>query len=160
MQISIYTKNGSLLQNITTDTPVKISGDLLDKSCGLLKIKSLVPVKEVTSVWTPALSAMPQMKLPWITQFSCGATQNFPLLCFLDQRASVSASLGLTDMIDDCSVTAKMNQESCAYEVTFSIVISPETEEFEVFIYVPAPGKKLPLAEVLSLYRKTVMPVS
>ena len=68
MQISIYTKNGSLLQNITTDTPVKISGDLLDKSCGLLKIKSLVPVKEVTSVWTPALSAMPQMKLPWVTQ--------------------------------------------------------------------------------------------
>ena len=159
MQISIYAKNGSLLLDSVTEESIRISGDLLKKSSGLLKIKTFVPVKELTSVWHSDLSAMPPMKLPWAESFSCGATKSFPLLCFLDQRASVSASLGLTDMIDDCTVTAKMNQESCAYEVTFSIVISPETEEFEVFIYVPAPGKKLPLAEVLSLYRKTVIPV-
>lgn len=159
MQISIYAKDDSLLLDSVTEESIKISGDLLKKSSGLLKIKTFVPVKELTSVWHSDLSAMPQMKLPWAEFFSCGATKSFPLLCFLDQKAFVSCSVGLTDMIDDCTVTAKMNQELCAYEVTFSIVISPETEEFEVFVYLPATEKKLSLSETLSLYRKTVLPV-
>ena len=132
MQISLYAKDDSLLQNFTAATSVKLTEDLLKKSAGLLKIKTFVPIREITSIWHPDLSAMPAMQLPWVESFSCGATKSFPLLCFLDQKTQVSCAVGLTDMIDDCFVTAKMNQELCAYEVTFSIVISPETEPFEL----------------------------
>ena len=160
MQISLYAADDSLLKDIEAETSVKISGELLKKSAGLLKIKTLVPVREVTSIWHPDLSTMPAMKLPWVESFSCGATKSFPLLCFLDQKAEVSYAVGLTDMIDDCYVTAKMNQELCAFEVTFSIVIFPETEDFEVFIHIPScTGRKLSLAEVLSLYRNAAMPM-
>ena len=115
MQISLYAANDSLLKDIEAETSVKISGELLKKSAGLLKIKTLVPVREVTSIWHPDLSTMPAMKLPWVESFSCGATKSFPLLCFLDQKAEVSYAVGLTDMIDDCCVTAKMNQELCIF---------------------------------------------
>ncbi len=159
MQIDIYVHNNALLQHFSSATSVKLHEELLKNSGGKLEIKTLVPIQELTSVWYPALSAMPAMKLPWVVSFSCGATKNFPLVCFLDQKGSVSTAVGLSNMIDDCSVTAKMNQEACAYELTFSIVIAKETAPFEIFVDVPATGsRKSTLSETLSRYRKMVMP--
>lgn len=158
MQCEIYGNEAELLYTGNLTDSFSIPEEML-RSCGnILSFQFLVPIREMTSLWHPALASMPPMQLPWAVSFSCGATGNFPLLVFLDQKSCCRNALGLTNMVDDCLLTAKMNQEKCAYEVEFRISITGETEKFDLFYFSPSPEKSCSLKELLALYRQKVMP--
>ena len=132
----------------------KISAEMIRKSGGKLVISTLVPAVEVTAVWHPDLATVPEMKLPWEIRFASGISHAMPLLVFMDQNSFSTCAVGLTDMVDDCLVTCEMNQETCGFEVNFTIAVAPETEPFEVFF----DDRRQPLAELLQKYRDLVMP--
>jgi len=131
-----------------------VSKDILEKSSGKLCISSLIPIVDVVSIWHPDLLAIAPVKLPWFSLFKCGATMSYPFFAFLNPMSHVSFAIGLTDQIDDCHASAKMNQELCCYEVRFEIAIAPETEPFEIFF----DDSKRSLTEVMQSYRDLVMP--
>lgn len=158
MKCDIYGEKGSLLYTGEWNSTFSIPEEILF-SCGkILSVKTLVPIQDMTSVWHPDMISLPPMRLPWVESFSCGATKSFPLIVFLDQNSCCRTALGLTNMIDDCLVTAKMNQEKCAYEVEFRISIAEETERFDLFFLAPSPENPCSLKETLALYREKVMP--
>lgn len=133
----------------------KISQEILEKSDGQLKISAMIPIVEITGIWYPAHSAITRMKLFWNVEFVSGASYSMPVLLFLDQNSKANYAIGLTNGIDDCRITSKMNQELCVFEVSFTIAISPETEPFEVFF----DDSRREASEVLQSYRDMVLPV-
>ena len=110
-----------------------IEKELLEKSGGKLVISTLIPIVDVVSIWHPDLLTIAPVKLPWFTEYTCGATRSYPFFAFLNPFCHVSYAVGLTNHIDDCRASAKINQELCAYEVKFEIAVAPETEPFEIF---------------------------
>lgn len=133
----------------------RITSGILRQSNGLLQISAMIPVVDMVSVWYPDLLNLPPVKLPWCVEFACGMSKSYPLFIFMDQMSHASCAIGLTDCIDDCRASAKMNQELCCYEVKFVIAVCEETEPFTVFF----DRSKRSLGEVLQDFRDLVMPV-
>ena len=150
MQINIFNANNQLLADNTNI----VGEDILRQSGGALYIKILIPIVDVVSVWHPALRRIPPVLLPWIAEFDCGANIAYPMFVFLNKNYHAQYAAGLTNCIDDCHCSAKMNQELCGYEVTFHIAVTPETEAFEIFY----DHSQEPLADVLQRFRNQVMP--
>ena len=121
---------------------------------GKLRIAASVPVAETASVWHPDCRTIQPMNLPWSFRFASGASRAMPLVVFLDQRYGVTCALGLGDGIDDCLVTADMNQESCCYEVVFTLATAEGTIPFAIFSDI----SHRPLEDVLRDYRALLMP--
>jgi alpha-galactosidase len=151
MSIKIYNAENVL---IASDA-IQLTAGILEQSKGALCIKMLVPVKDVVAVWNPSLLSMPAAKLPWISQFDCGANVAYPMFVFLNKNFHTSCAVALTNVVDDCHCSAKMNQELCSYEVTFKIAVTPETEPFEIFFN----DTVLPMADTMKLYRDKIMPI-
>ena len=150
MQINILNSKNALLSNNSHI----IDKNILQQSNGALYIKLRIPIIDVVSVWTPSMLHIPPARLPWAEQFACGANNSYPMFVFLDSRYSAAYAVGLTNVIDDCHCSAKMNQALCCYEVVYHIAITAETEPFEIFF----DDSHLPLAEVLLLYRNKIIP--
>ena len=132
----------------------QITAEMLQNSQGQLLISAMIPIVDITSVWHPDLMSIPAVKLPWQAEFTCGMSKSYPLFAFMNQMSHVSCCIGLTNCIDDCLASARMNQELCCYEVKFVIAVSSETEPFAVF----SDQSKRSLGEVLQDYRQLVMP--
>ena len=130
-----------------------IDKTMLSASNGKLVISTLIPIVEVVSIWQPDMLNIAPVKLPWFCEYKCGATMSYPFFAFLNPMSHVSFAVGLTNQIDDCFASARMNQELCCYEVTFEIAIDPETEPFEIFF----DDSKRSLTEVMQSYRDLVM---
>ena len=132
----------------------RITPEILQKSQGILKIGTRIPIVDTACIWHADAFAVPPMKLPWRLDFHCGFSRSLPLLVFLNRNYRVKCAVGLTNGIDDCHVSCKMDQENCRYEVSFAVSVAPETGPFEVFRDVS--GR--PLIEVLHEYRAKIMP--
>lgn len=150
MQFSVYNAENILLCNDFS----AITCDILQQSKGSLYIKTQIPIVDVISVWTPSMPSLPPARLPWKAEFSCGANTSYPMFVFLDSRYNAAYAVGLTNVIDDCQCSAKMNQALCSYEIVFHIAVTAETEPFEIFF----DDSHLPIADVLQLYRNKIMP--
>ena len=150
MHSDIFNADNTLLADNTNI----VDRNILDRSKGSLYIKTLIPVVDIVSVWNPMQRRIPAVQLPWFAEFDCGANIAYPMFVFLNKNYNAAYATGLTNCIDDCHCSAKMNQELCAYEVTFHIAVTPETEPFEIFF----DQSNQPLADVLLNYRNKVMP--
>ena len=157
MQIKFENGEGAALGEVSAEGFFPVERKMWEESGNILGIRTFVPIREVTALWHPLLDRMPEQKLPWTTVFGCGGIKGFPLLVFLDQKARCVSAVGLTDMMDDCRVSVKMNQASCGYEVAFTLAVCKETEDWEIFALTPSPEKRPPLAEVIDQYRKKVL---
>ncbi|MBQ9787213.1 MAG: alpha-galactosidase [Lentisphaeria bacterium] len=131
----------------------KISADMLRHCGGQLTVSAQIPAVEVTAIWHAALATLPEMKLPWNIEFSSGSSHGMPLLVFMDQNSSASYAVGLTNCIDDCMVSCKMNQELCCFEVKFVIAAVAGSEPFEIF----ADCSSREMTAVLQDFRQLVM---
>ena len=150
MPIDIFNADNELL----CSNSMLIDRHILEQSRGELYIKTLIPIVDVVSVWHPAERRLPAPFLPWFIEFDCGANIAYPMFVFPDKNYRAAYSIGLTNCIDDCHCSAKMNQELCCYEVVFHIAVTAETEPFEIFF---DQSHDL-LADVLHRYRNIVMP--
>ena len=62
-----------------------IEKELLEKSGGKLVISTLIPIVDVVSIWHPELLTIAPVKLPWYTEYACGATRSYPFFAFLNR---------------------------------------------------------------------------
>lgn len=110
------------------ELPVAVSGEEGD-----LEIRFSVPILDVQGYWIPELSA-PSGKLDWVVESVCAGQRSFPFMVFLDSDQCSRFAFGSTDLIDDTRITAKMNQERCAYDVAVTVALTPESRNFALIL--------------------------
>ncbi len=72
----------------------------------------------------------PEPRLPWVVRFSCAAHARFPFIAFMNTEGVNRCSAGLSNLTDDTEVLAEVNQEKCAYDLSMTTAVSPETEPY------------------------------
>lgn len=137
METKIYNSSDKLLKsfNINYGASGKLFVDfnILKATKKILKIKCNIPILDVQGYWTADL-IHPQMQLDWSISFSCAAHRNFPFMSFFNDAHQNRGSIGLSNLMDDAVFSAKMNQETCEYDLEIMIAVSNETVEFEIFV--------------------------
>ncbi|NMA21611.1 MAG: alpha-galactosidase [Lentisphaerae bacterium] len=112
-----------------------VSGEYLQipvlpvRKSGMLQIRFSLPILDFHRYWTPD-SRVPSSKIFWTIETTSAAQRNFPFLSFFNIAQQNRASIALNNLIDDCRILARMNQERCTYDLTISVSICEETEEF------------------------------
>ncbi len=89
----------------------------------LVTLSFAVPIVDIQSFWIPSLR-MPSMKIRWVIESRNAAQTGFPFLMFLNMAGISRCAFGLTDTADDSAFTARMNQETCCYDVTVETAFS------------------------------------
>lgn len=121
-----------------------------DIPAGKQKVHISVPFRDVAGFWHP-MTIHPEMKLLWQINFTAGAHRNFPYLTFFSDLHRNRVSLGLTELITETDVYAKMSQLDGTYEVTFTI---DSPRPFRLFM----DRRDIPWVESLAGYRQLVLP--
>lgn len=129
----------TLSHNCTDYQSVELSGDYFclpiqaRPEAGVLKIAFSLPIIDFHGYWIPE-NRVPSSKINWTIEANSAAQRNFPYLAFFNTAQQNRASIALTNLHDDCRITARMNQEDCTYDLTLEICTSQETEPFELIV--------------------------
>lgn len=118
---------------------------------GTLQILFSLPILDFHGFWIPE-SRVPSSKIFWTIETTSAAQRNFPFLSFFNIAQQNRASIALNNLVDDCRILARMNQERCTYDLTISVALSEETEEFSLIL----DCRDLPWTRCLADYRKTL----
>ncbi len=100
---------------------------------GIMELKLNIPIIDLQGYWFP-FNRTPTMKLHWVIQTDSSAQRNFPYIAFFNSSQENRCSIGLDNLTDDTSIIAKMNQETCNYEITVKVAVSAETQPFKVIV--------------------------
>lgn len=123
---------------------------LFDVPAGKQKIRMAIPFRDIAGFWNP-FTIHPEMKLMWNISFTAGAQQNFPYFALFSDLHRNRASVGLTELIAETDVFAKMSQMDGIYEITFTI---DSPRPFQVFL----DRRDIPWVACLEDFRKLVLP--
>jgi len=115
---------------------------------GLLEIRLELPILDIQCYWTPELRT-PSSKIHWTIETNSAGQRHFPWITFFNTCGVNRFSLGLTDLTDDCRITAKMNQERCVYEITVAVALHRESRDFELVL----DERPVPWTEALADWR-------
>lgn len=96
---------------------------------GPLQIRFSLPILDMQMYWTPECR-VPVCKLLWQIEIQAAAQRHFPYLAFGTAAGANRASVAVSNFIDDCRISARMNQATCQYDITITIVLQKETEDF------------------------------
>ena len=118
---------------------------------GKLELRFFVPILDIQGYWTPDLET-PSAKLNWVIKITSAGQRNFPFMVFMNSSQINRLAFGLTDLIDDVAITAKMNQESCTFDVTAVVTLHPDTENFSLTL----DDRAIPWTETLTVWRETL----
>ena len=91
------------------------------------------PIRDIQSYWTPQLRT-PGIRLLWNIIAESAAQSYYPFASFFNLGQTNRFSIGTTNLVDDTRITAKMNQESCIYEITVDVTLSGVSEDFDLII--------------------------
>lgn len=92
-----------------------------------------LPIRDIQSYWTPQLRT-PGIRLLWNIIAESAAQSYYPFASFFNLGQTNRFSIGTTNLVDDTRITAKMNQESCIYEITVDVTLSGVSEDFDLII--------------------------
>ena len=126
--------------------PVKVPAEK-----GLLQLRFSLPILDFHGYWTPE-TRTPTTKIVWTIEANSAAQRNFPYLAFFNSKQENRASVSLTDLRDDAKILAKMNQETCCYDITISVALSAETRDFELVV----DRRNLPWTQVLGEWSRSL----
>ena len=118
---------------------------------GCMEIRFSLPILDMHGYWHSDLHA-PSDKLHWQIECPYAGQRQFPYLCFLNSRQTNRCSIGLTNLTDDGRFYAKMNQEKCTYDLTITVALHPETEDFELILN----ERAIPWTEALADWRNAL----
>lgn len=118
-----------------------------------LSLRCRIPILDMHGYWTPEIYR-PKMQLDWRVEVSCAAHRNFPYIGFFSQAQINRGAIGLTNLLDDAVITARMNQQNAEYDVEITISISSETSKFMFW----ADLENCEWTASLAKYRSAVMP--
>lgn len=100
---------------------------------GRTELRLKIPIIDLQGYWTPA-DRTPNARINWVIRAESTAQRNFPFISFFNSAQMNRCSVGLDCIYDDVAITAKMNQETCNYEL-FIIVTAPAgSEPFKVIV--------------------------
>ncbi len=116
---------------------------------GLLQIRLALPILDFHGYWTPD-SRVPSSKIFWNIETTSAAQRNFPFLTFFNIGQRNRACISLSNLVDDCRIVARMNQERCTYDLTISVAVCEESEEFCLIL----DRRDLPWTKCLEEYRQ------
>ena len=100
---------------------------------GLLRILFSVPILDMHGYWIPE-SRTPSTKIVWVIESKSAGQRAFPYIAFFNSKQINRFSAGLTNLVDDTRILAKMNQEQCTYDVTFEVALGPDSRDFELIL--------------------------
>ncbi len=112
-----------------------VSGEYLQipvlpvQKSGTLQIRFSLPILDFHGFWIPE-NRVPSSKIFWTIETISAAQRNFPFLSFFNIAQQNRASVAVSNLVDDCRILARMNQELCTYDLTISVSLCEETEEF------------------------------
>ena len=135
------------------DLTCKIDEKIIATVGKALIIRCRIPILDMHGYWTPEIFR-PKMQLDWQAKFSCAAHRNFPYIGFFSQAQKNRGAIGLTNLLDDAVITARMNQQNAEYDVEITISISSETLNFLFW----ADFENCEWTESLAKYRRAVLP--
>ncbi|MFA6929071.1 MAG: glycoside hydrolase family 36 protein [Lentisphaeria bacterium] len=115
---------------------------------GTLQIQFSLPIIDFHGFWIPE-NRVPGSKIFWTIEATSAAQRNFPFLVFFNTAQQNRASIAVTNVYDDCRILARMNQELCTYDLTITLCISKETEDFDLIL----DRRDLPWTRCLEDYR-------
>jgi len=82
------------------------------------KITFSFPVADVHSYWVSHLTA-PNERIPWVISVDIAAQRRMPFITFFNTKGVNQLAAGLVDCFCDLIIDARMNQETCCYDVAF-----------------------------------------
>ena len=100
---------------------------------GLLRMCFSVPILDMHGYWVPE-SRTPSTKIVWVIESKSAGQRAFPYIAFFNSKQINRFSAGLTNLIDDTRILAKMNQEKCTYDITFEVALGPDSRDFELVL--------------------------
>jgi alpha-galactosidase len=131
----------------------EIDSSVLAEAGKQISIRCAIPIIDLQGYWTPNLYR-PKMQLDWVATFSSAAHCNFPFIVFFDLAYKNKGAIALTNLIDDATVTMKMNQAQASYELDFTIAITPATASFQIV----ADFQAGLWSDTVSRYRAAILP--
>ena len=78
------------------------------------------PVVDIHAYWVSSLTA-PSECIPWVINEESAFQQGMPFIAFINSAGINQISVGLIDLFCDLKISAKMNQETCSYDITLSL---------------------------------------
>lgn len=100
---------------------------------GPLQIRFSLPILDMQMYWTPECR-VPISRLLWQIELNAAAQRYFPYLAFSTVAGMNRGSISISNFIDDCRLIARMNQETCNYDITITTVLQKETEDFYLYL--------------------------
>lgn len=123
--------NGATQERSLSERALKLEAKA---GSGKAVIRFSIPILDMHCYWSPARRT-PSMKLDWRIELESAGQRYLPILSFFNSRGENRGTFGVTDLIDDCKLTAQMNQEFCRYDVTVEVAV-PEDRDipFELLL--------------------------
>ena len=115
---------------------------------GKLELRFAVPILDIQGYWVPELGA-PSTKLHWVITSTSAGQRSFPFMSFMNSCQVNRFSFGLTDVIDDIAIDARMNQEDCTYDVSMTVALHAETQAFKLVL----DDRAVPWTDALAVWR-------
>ncbi|MBE2203846.1 MAG: alpha-galactosidase [Chthoniobacterales bacterium] len=119
-------------------------------------LRLFVPILDIQGYWIPSLRT-PEPRVKWVIESQSAGQRDFPFLIFLNSAQQNICAVGLDCLQNDVAICARVNQETCNYEITLRVVMPSEDRSFCVqinrhrkiwtevlaewrhFVHVPAP---------------------
>lgn len=118
---------------------------------GRMRLSFSVPILDMQGCWIPEYRT-PSTKIPWVIESRSAGQRDFPFLSFFNSRNINVFSCGITNLTDDCRITAKMNQECCTYDIVCEVALPDAAEEFALVI----DRRPVPWTEALTAWRNAL----
>lgn len=97
------------------------------KGSGLLSIEMNIPILDINGYWHPDCR-WPSAKLNFKINFVSAFNRFWPLISFFALSGHNRYTVGITNLIDDCAVSAELDQKLRSYKLNFTIAV-PKDED-------------------------------
>ncbi len=100
---------------------------------GIMQIRFSVPILDMHGYWVPE-SRTTSTKIVWVIESKSAGQRAFPFISFFNSKQMNRFSTGLTNLTNDVRLFAKMNQETCNYDITYDVVLGEGSKDFELVL--------------------------
>ena len=132
--IKLTFSDGSVRQFAKTGDYTRITVEPV-KGADKVVAKTSISISDVHEIWVNSLTPGPEKRnLPWVFESDSGAHRNFPFIAALNTAGLNRGSFGSTNLQDDTRIRYEVNQELGTYDITCTITLCDETENFDLIL--------------------------
>lgn len=87
-------------------------------------LRFVVPIIDIQGYWIPSLRA-PELRVKWVIESLSAGQRGFPFFVFMNSAQQNICAVGLDCLQNDVAISARVNQETCNYEISLRVVMPP-----------------------------------